>query len=100
MLARSLNRLCQQITVEGNIVFAFNWQNRSRSQYLETELSEGAYLLDLATDESVPVDVILSKEGWQRVRFLAKDVPAMGYRGYAIKTLDPPSDTRGSGRVG
>jgi alpha-mannosidase len=92
MLARSLNRLCQQIVVDGNIVFAFNWQNRIRSQYLETELAEGSYLLDLDADEKVPVDVILSKEGWQRVRFLAKDVPAMGYRGYAVKTLDPPSD--------
>ena len=39
------------------------------------------------------MDVVLSKEGWQRVRFLAKNVPAMGYRGYAIKTLDPPSES-------
>ncbi len=93
MLARSLNRLCQQITIDGNTVFAFNWQNQVRSQYLETELNEGSYLLDLAMDEKVPVDVVLSKEGWQRVRFLAKDIPAMGYRGYAIKTLDPPSDS-------
>ena len=93
LLARSLNRLCQQITVDGNIILTFNWQNRVRSQYLETELNEGAYLVDLVTDESVPVDVILSKAGWQRVRFLAKDVPAMGYRGYAIRMLDPPSDS-------
>lgn len=96
LLARSLNRLCQQITVDGNIVLAFNWQNRVRSQPLETELSEGAYLVDLETEESIPVDTIRAEEGWRRVRFLAKDVPPMGYRGFAIKTLEPLPDSEES----
>lgn len=92
LLARSLNRLCQQFNLDDNIILAFNWQNRARSQVLETELGTGSHLVDLVTGQPVPLDVIRNEKDWQRVRFVAKDVPAMGYRGYAVRLLDPNAD--------
>jgi alpha-mannosidase len=90
--SRSLNRLCQQIGVEGNTIFAFNWQNRIRTEPLVVELSAGSYLLDLSTDKPVETDVLFEKEGWKKVRFLAEHIPAMGYRGYAIRYFNAPKN--------
>jgi len=94
LLARSLNRLCQQIEVDGNTIFAFNWQNRIRTEPLVAELSTGSYLVDLSTDKPVDVDVLFEKEGWKKVRFLAENIPAMGYRGYAIRYFDAPENPK------
>lgn len=93
LLARSLNRLCEQFSLDDSTILTFNWQNRVRSQVLETELNDGTHLIDLETNEPVPVDVIHKEQGWRRVRFLARDVPAMGYRGYAVRMLaqQPPA---------
>ncbi|MCA9236370.1 MAG: hypothetical protein KDA44_12930 [Planctomycetales bacterium] len=91
--ARSLNRLCQQITVKQNTIFAFNWQNRQRSQPLEVDLDDAAELIDLSTNQPVELDVLHRHDGFKQVRFMAKDVPAMGYRGYEARSpLPPPAD--------
>ena len=90
LLARGFNRLCQQIAVEGDTVLAFNWQNWPRTAPLEVEIDQSRYLVDLSTGKPVPLDVVVAKDGWRRVRFLAADVPAMGYKGYALRTLNPP----------
>lgn len=94
LLARSLNRLCQQMAVDENTIFVFNWQTRPRTAPVETELGEGSYLVDLATGEPVPLDTVLKKDGYLKVRFLAEDVPAMGFRGYEVRLLAPPGDEK------
>ncbi|MBI4662135.1 MAG: hypothetical protein HY735_25215 [Verrucomicrobia bacterium] len=88
LLARGFNRLCQQIAVEGDTVFAFNGQNWPRTQALEVEIDQGRHLIELATGKPVPLDVIYAKDGYRRVRFLAQDVPPTGYKGYAIRSLN------------
>jgi hypothetical protein len=91
--ARSVNRLCQQIKVRQNTIFAFNWQNRMRSQPLEVDLDDAAELIDLVTGQPVDLEVLDRRDGYKTVRFLAKDVPAMGYRGYEVDApLPSPND--------
>jgi hypothetical protein len=90
LLARGFNRLCQQIAVEGDTVLAFNWQNWSRTEPLEVEIDQSRHLVDLATGNPVPLDVVVQKDGWRRVRFLAEGVPPMGYKGYALRSLSAP----------
>ena len=89
LLARANNRLCQEIAVNGSSIIAFNWQNRTRTEPLEVEIDANQQLVDLAGNEPVPMDVILEKDGYRKVRFLAKEVPAMGYRGYSLRSLKP-----------
>ena len=89
LLARGFNRLCQQINVEGDTVLAFNWQNYVRSEPLEVEINSGQHLVELANGKPVPLDLVSERDGWKRVRFLAQDVPALGYKGYAIRSLSP-----------
>jgi len=79
--------------VEGDTVLAFNWQNWPRTELLEVEISEGQHLVDLATGQPVPLDIIFTRDGYRRVRFLAESVPPMGYRGYAIRSLQPPAES-------
>ena len=88
LLARGCNRLAQQIAVDGSSILAFNWQNRPRTAPLEVELNRGDQLVDLADNQVVPMDIYFEQDGWRKVRFLARDVPAMGYKAYAIRGLD------------
>ena len=94
LLARSLNRLCQQMAVEGDTIFAFNLHNEKRSAPVEVELDKARYVVDLATQQPVPLDVVFEKDGWRKVRFLAVDVPAFGYKGYALRSLDKMAPTK------
>jgi len=89
LFARGCNRLAQQIAVDGSSILAFNWQNRPRTAALETELGSGDQLVDLADNKVVPMDIYSELDGWRKVRFIARDVPPMGYKAYAIRGIDP-----------
>ena len=73
LLARANNRLCQQIAVDGSSIIAFNWDNRPRTAPLEVEISMNNQLVDLANNKPVPMDIYFEKDGWRKVRFMAKD---------------------------
>ncbi|MBX3427886.1 MAG: hypothetical protein KF688_19560 [Pirellulales bacterium] len=92
--ARALNRLCQQMRVDQNTIFAINWQNRVRTAPLEVDLDDAAELIDLETREPIPLEVLHRQDGYKLVRFLATNVPAFGYRGYEVRAPfpDPNSD--------
>lgn len=85
LLARAHNRLAQVIAVDGSSVIVFNWQNRPRTAPLEVELGSGEQLVDLSDGRVVPLDIYAEQDGWRKVRFLAADVPALGYKVYAIR---------------
>jgi len=85
LLARANNRLCQQIAVDGSSFIAFNWQNWPRSAVLEAEIEHNQRLVELTSGQAVALDVIHQEDGYRRVRFMAEDVPAMGYKTFAIR---------------
>ena len=87
LLARANNRLAQTIAVDGSSIIAFNWQNRARTAIVETEINNGEQLVDLADNQPVPMDVYFQRDGWRKIRFVAADVPPMGYKAYAIRGL-------------
>lgn len=100
LLARGGNRLAQQIAVDGSSILAFNWQNRPRTAPLEVELNSGEQLVDLAENAVVPMDVYAEQDGWRKVRFVARDVPPMGYKAFAIRGLDAAAHTVNEERKG
>lgn len=85
LLARANNRLAQVIEVDGSSIIAFNWQNRARTAVIETELNSNEQLVDLADDRVIPMDIYAEQDGWRKVRFLAPEVPALGYKAYGIR---------------
>jgi hypothetical protein len=87
MLTRSLNRLSHLVRVKGNILFAYNFQPWKRTDPIRLELNDGQYVIDLKTNKPVEYEVLSKKEGYYKMLFLARNVPPMGYKEYAIRSL-------------
>jgi alpha-mannosidase len=75
-------------------VMVFNSLNWARDGLIETDLPDGSKLVDTSDDKDVPLEVIFKGKGISlpgfgpgsvRVRFVANDVPPMGYKLYTIK---------------
>jgi len=84
VMDRSLSQLADQIHVPANTLVVFNSLNWKRDAVVETDLFEHPALVDLSTNQSVPLQVLYEKEGFLHVRFLAKDLPAVGYKCFSI----------------
>ena len=77
---------------KGTLV-VFNTLNWQRSGMVEWELQKGSELVDVASGNAVPYEVVRDlpafptqpgQPSFQHIRFVAQDVPAMGYRCYSI----------------
>jgi alpha-mannosidase len=84
VMNRSLSQLADQIHVPANTLVVFNSLNWRRDLPVEVDLLEHPRLTDLSTHEDIPLQVLGRKQGFLHVRFLAKDLPAVGYRCYGI----------------
>jgi hypothetical protein len=82
---RSMSQLANDIHVPQNTLVVFNSLNWRRDLIVETDLFEHPKLTDLNTHEEVPLQVLYQKQNFLHVRFLAKNVPGVGYRCFAIE---------------
>jgi alpha-mannosidase len=82
---RSMSQLANNIHVPDNTLVVFNSLNWSRDLVVETDLFEHPKLLELSTHEEVPLEVLSNKEKFLHVRFVAKGVPAVGYKCFSIE---------------
>ena len=83
---RSMSQLVNQIHVPANSLVVFNALNWSRDAFVETDLDEGVGLVDMTTRQPVPLEVLFRKEGFVHVRFLATDLPPVGYKCFEIRS--------------
>ena len=81
-----------------NSIAVFNSLNWARSGLVETDLSADTTISDPATGANVPFEVLWKGQGIAlpgsgpgnvRVRFVAANVPAVGYRLYTVKSAAP-----------
>ncbi len=84
VLNRSLSQLADQVHIPANTLVAFNSLSWPRDGIVETDLLQNPKVVDLATRQELPLQTLYEKENFVRVRFLAKDVPAVGYKCFAI----------------
>jgi alpha-mannosidase len=84
VMDRSLSQLANGIRVPAETLVVFNPLNWQRDALVETDLGPDAGLEDLTTHERVGYQLIEAKESFIRVRFLARGLPAVGYKCYAI----------------
>lgn len=80
-----MNRLVRQISLEGQTLFVFNPDARTRSGVIEADLDPGVTLVDPLTGEAVPTAIVKRHDGFDTVRFVADDVPGIGYRSYTLR---------------
>jgi len=82
---RSMGQLAHRIHIPAGTLVVFNALNWKRDALMEADLNEGQGLYDLTTQERVPVEVMSDKEKFIHVRFLARDLPAVGYKCFQIR---------------
>jgi alpha-mannosidase len=100
LLTLSLARIVQRIPVDRPLIMVFNPDVVRRTDVVDAELDANQQIYDLATGRPVPTDVVAEHpankasggnfdaggpRAWREVRFLAQDVPGLGYRSYGIR---------------
>lgn len=105
LLLRSQSALGANIPGNAGTFVVFNALNWPRSGLVQIDLPKGQEiplatgsvdlgppkgqgLRDVASGKNVPFEVLYSANSYRRVRFMAQDVPAMGYRCYTLGTTE------------
>lgn len=83
---RAIAELAGNISVPVRTLIVFNSLNWTRDALVQLDLQKNEKLVDLSTQEDVPVELLWQKENFYHVRFLARDLPAVGYKCFAIES--------------
>lgn len=85
LLKRSMGSIANSIYDPRGTVIVFNPLNWERNGLVEFDLPNGRELVDKTTGQAVPYEVLHTGKNYHLVRFMASDVPAMGYKAYTLK---------------
>ena len=102
VLRRCLAALADYIYDPKETLLVFNPLSWQRSSLVEVDLDKGRELVDLSMNRTVPYEVLSTGQSYRHVRFLAQDVPSVGYKAYALKETkaEPPTpQTRAEGTL-
>ena len=86
LMRAGMANLASSISAGSNSLIVFNTLNWTRSGQVVFDLRKGRELYDLSSGSVVPVQIVLKQNGLDRVRFVAQDVPPVGYKVYGIRT--------------
>jgi hypothetical protein len=78
-------QLADSMSIGRDHVVVFNTLNWTRDGLVTFDLGNGSELVDVGTGERAPFDITGKGGNFRRVSFLAKNVPAMGYRVYKTR---------------
>lgn len=81
----SMASLVNSISAYPGSLVVFNTLNWERSGPVAVDLDNGDEIVDASTGQAVPVEVLASHNGFDRVRFVAQNVPAVGYKVYTTR---------------
>lgn len=84
ILDQSFSQLADRIHVPAPAIVVFNSLSWARSGLVETDLDDGMQIQEYPGRKPVPVEVLRRGAGYDHVRFMAHDVPSLGYKCYAI----------------
>ncbi len=94
---RSMASLANVIAAGHGSLIVFNSLNWKRSSLVEVDLDKGDEIVDTVTNQPVPLEILGSGAHFHHVRFMAVDVPAFGYKVYAMRHAEsgqPAQDTQ------
>ncbi len=94
----SMASIANSISTGSGSVIVFNTLNWKRSAPVTLDLNNNQELIDTTTDQVVPVEVLSGNNNFHHVRFVAQNVPAVGYKVYRLrdtkKALKPAAITQ------
>ena len=101
VLGQGLAALADKIHDPSDTWVVFNALNWPRTGLVEMDLPKGFEIVDLSSNQTVPYQVLSVSGREQHIRFVAANVPSVGYKCYAIKPnqTPPPSPSTESGDV-
>jgi len=85
ILRRSMGSIANSISAPRGTLIVFNSLNWKRSGLVEFDLPKGREIVDKATGEPVPYELLSTSPNYHHIRFMAANVPAMGYKAYTLK---------------
>jgi alpha-mannosidase len=91
LMDRAMTTISGQIDTPSRALVVFNTLNWPRDGWVEFDLQKTRELVDIETRGRVEFDVLEDHPAYQRIRFLARDVPALGYRTYEVKDKGAPA---------
>jgi alpha-mannosidase len=86
---QSLSQLADQVHMAAPAIVVFNPLNWARSGFVETDLNNSTRIEEYPGMKVVPHEILRQGNGYRHVRFLARDVPSMGYKCYKIAPVGP-----------
>ena len=93
LIQRTLSELANQIHVPAGTFVVFNALSWKRSALIEADMPENSELFDMTTGEIVPVEILFKKNNFMHVRFLASDLPPVGYKCFKIQPAAASNST-------
>ncbi|MEO6966467.1 MAG: glycoside hydrolase family 38 C-terminal domain-containing protein, partial [Acidobacteriaceae bacterium] len=87
----SMACLTNSISVGAGNVVVFNTLNWKRDGLVTLDMDKADQLVDKSTGQVVPLQVVGGDKDFERVRFMAKDVPAVGYKIYEFTHSQHPT---------
>jgi len=81
---RSLSQIANEIHMPSSTLLVFNTLSWARSGVVNLDLDNDRSVAEYPSLKPVPLEVLRKGRGYDRVRFLARDVPAMGFECYKI----------------
>ncbi len=85
VLDRAMAAIAHQIDAPQRALVVFNTLNWARDGWVEFDLQKTRELMNVETGQTMEFEVLHDEPAYQRIRFMARDVPAMGYRTFAVR---------------
>src|SRR6185437_5276941 len=81
----SMASVVNSISAYPGSMVVFNTLNWAHSGPVKVDLDNGDEIVDASTGQVVPVETLAKHNGFNRVRFIAQDIPAVGYKVYTTR---------------
>lgn len=82
---RAMYQLVNKIGVGPSTLVVFNGLNWKRDAMIQADFRRNQEVVDLTTNKVIPLDVMWAKENFVHARFLAPDLPPVGYKCFQIR---------------
>jgi len=91
LVRNSMASLADSISTGKGSLIVFNTLNWKRNGLVEVDLNKTEEIVDPSTGQAVPVEVLAGGKNFQRVQFVAADIPATGYKVFQLRHSEKPA---------
>lgn len=89
----ALSQIAHQVHMPSSSLLVFNTLSWPRSGFVELDVDRNAALAEYPDRSPVPFEILYEGPGYRHVRFLAQNVPSMGFKCYSLVTRQGSSET-------